>query len=56
MVSYTRALKEILSERNKRIDMNVGSAKDLDFKALEEQIRIQAQIGNIEVVNSLNAL
>jgi hypothetical protein len=53
MVSYTRTLKEILSERNKRIDMNVGTAMDLDFEALEEQIRIQAHIGDTEVINSL---
>ncbi len=57
MVNYARALKEILSERNKRIDMNasidMNARKDLDFTMLEEQIRIQAQIGDTEVVNSL---
>jgi hypothetical protein len=58
MASYTRALKEILSERNKRIDMNASTmnastAKDLDFETLEELIRVQAQIGDTEVVNSL---
>jgi hypothetical protein len=51
MVNYTRALKDILSERNKRIDANV--AEGLDIQALEEQIRIQAHIGDTEVINSL---
>ena len=55
MVSYTRALKELLSERNKHIDIaaNTNAAESLDFQVLEEQIRVQAHIANGEVINSL---
>ncbi len=55
MVSYTRALKELLSERNNRIDIATSSnaAESLDFQVLEEQIRVQAHIADGEVINSL---
>ena len=58
MVSYTRALKELLSERNKRIDIaaiaaSTNAAESLDFHVLEEQIRVQAHIADGEVINSL---
>jgi hypothetical protein len=54
MVSYTRALKELIKEQNSRIDIAANNAGDgLDFPALEEQIRVQAHIGDGEVINSL---
>ena len=55
MVSYARALKEIISERNKRIDIatRANAAGISDIQVLEEQIRVQGQIGNTEVINSL---
>ena len=55
MVSYTRALKELLSERNNRIDIaaSTNAAESLDFQVLEEQIRVQAHIADGEVTNSL---
>jgi hypothetical protein len=51
MVSYVRALKELLSERNKHLDIAV--AEKLDFQILEKQISVQARIADGEVVNSL---
>ena len=55
MVSYIRALKALLSERNNRIDIAVSAnaAESLDFEVLEEQIRVQAHIADGEVINSL---
>ena len=54
VMSYTRALRDILSERNKRIDMatSASTTEGRDVDALEEQIRVQVHIGNIEVINS----
>jgi hypothetical protein len=51
MVSYTRLLKDALSERNKRIDIatSESAAKGLTIPELEEQIRIQRHLGDIEV-------
>ncbi len=40
MASYTPALKELLSQRNNRIDIAV-TAQSVDFQMLEEQIRVQ---------------
>jgi hypothetical protein len=50
MVFYARALKELINEQNKRIE----SAEIIgDLQVLEEQIRVQANIGDGEVINSL---
>jgi hypothetical protein len=38
MVNYTKALNQLLSERNKRIDI-ATSTNALDFQSLEEQVR-----------------
>jgi hypothetical protein len=51
VVNYTRSLKEILRERNKQNEAK--SAVDMDLQELEEKIRVQAHIGNVEVLNSL---
>jgi hypothetical protein len=53
VVSYTRMLKEILSERNKRIDMATSTNNTSDLQLVGEQIRIQAHIADGEVINSL---
>jgi hypothetical protein len=55
MVSYTRALKELIKEQNTRIDIaaSTNAGQSLDFQVLEEQIRVQAHIGDGEVINSL---
>jgi hypothetical protein len=54
MVSFTRLLKDILRERNRRIDMQTSAngAEGLSVEALEEEIRIQCDIGGTEVTNS----
>jgi len=51
MVFYTRALKELISEQNKRID--IAASTSLDFEVLEEQIRVQAHVADGEIINSL---
>ena len=52
MVSYIRALKERLADRNKRIDM--GASADIGHPhVLEEQIQVQANIGSSEIQHSL---
>lgn len=50
MVFYARALKELISEQNKRIE---SAESIVDFQVLEEQIRVQANIADSEIINSL---
>lgn len=54
MVGYTRALKALISEQNKQLDM--AASASLDFHVLEEQIRVQTNIADGEVINSLMLL
>jgi hypothetical protein len=55
MVSYARALKELISEQNRRIDIATNTSledhnrRNVDFQVLEEQIRVQAH----EIITSL---
>ena len=61
MVFYTQALKELIREQNRRIE--IAESVSLDFKTfeeqirvqanLEEQIRVQANIAQGEIINSL---
>jgi hypothetical protein len=61
MMFYAQALKELISEQNRRIE--IAERVSLDFKNLEEQIRvqanldeqirIQANIAQSEIINSL---
>jgi hypothetical protein len=54
MVSYTRALKELIKEQNIRIDLAANRAEQgLTFTTLREDVRVQAHIGDGEVINAL---
>ncbi len=54
MVSYTRALKELIKEQNNRIDLAANRTEQgLAFPTLEEDIRVQAHIGDGEIINAL---
>ena len=54
MVSYIRALKELLIERNRRIEMAASAdvTKRVDVSLLEEQVRVQAHLADNAIVNS----
>jgi hypothetical protein len=50
--TYMRNLRNILSERNKMIDLATLGKDQLDFEMIERQITTQATISDIEIVNS----
>jgi hypothetical protein len=50
--AHMRDLRNILSERNKIIDLATLGKEPLDFEMIERQIATQATISDVEVVNT----